>query len=92
MRRHSEPASVTVRNAWCGALGVGGKSQSYQGQTQRGATNVWSNIVGSCDDEAAQRVVSDFASSIASLEFVAAVDVLIDTKASAFSVESYSIS
>jgi hypothetical protein len=48
--------------------------------------------VGSCDDEAAQRVVSDFASSFASLEFVAAVDVLIDTKASAFSVESYSIS
>jgi hypothetical protein len=50
------------------------------------STNVWSNIAGSCDDEAAQRVV------IASLKFVAAFDVLIDTKASAFIVESYSIS
>jgi hypothetical protein len=37
-------------------------------------------------------VVSDFASSIASLEFVAAVDILIDTKASASIVEPYSIS
>ena len=43
--------------------------------------------MGSCDDEAAQRVVSDFASSIAPREFVAAVDALIDTKAAASIVE-----
>jgi hypothetical protein len=55
------------------------------------ATNFWSNIAGSCDDEAAHTVVSDFASSIASLEFIAAVDVLIDTRASASIVDSYSI-
>jgi hypothetical protein len=40
-----------------------------------------------CGDEAAQRVVSDFASSIASREFVAAVDDLTDTKPFASTIE-----